>query len=301
MPAALSRRLGALFLVLLLPGCGARFFYTQLDWIAPWYVSEFVTLDREQRVLLDQRLAEWLDWHCRSQLPDYAAWLREVGRLVEQGEADVAAVERLFERVEGFRDALLAGVAPDLAELLAMLSEEQIDELARQIEARNREARVDFVDAPPQILHERRVRRFERRLTRWLGPLTDAQRERIEHWSLEIVPIADDWLASRVDWQRRLDHALREQALREHAGHEAFRERIYDLVLRPEQTWSEDYRARLARNRALVIVLIADIAALAPQFQRERLQRETDSLAAQFESLACLQSGETALHTTGSR
>jgi hypothetical protein len=50
-----------------------------------------------------------------------------------------------------------------------------------------------------------------------------------------------------------------------------------------------------------VIVLIADIAALAPQFQRDRLQRETDSLAAQFEGLACLQSGETALHTTGSR
>lgn len=291
-----ARILPALLLVPLLAACGARLLYTQLDWLAPWYVSEFVTLDREQRAQLDARLADRLDWHCSSQLPGYMAWLREAGDLVARNEADVQAVERLFARAEGFRDALLAGIAPDLTELLAALTDEQVDELARQITARNHKAHSEFVDAPSQILHERRVRRFEKRLTRWLGPLTDAQRERVERWSHEIVPVAEDWLASRVDWQRRLDATLRERARRD-----TFAVSIEALVLHPEQYWPDDYRARLARNRVLVIELLADLAALAPQSQRERLQKETDALATQFERLACLQSGPKAMRMVQSR
>jgi len=42
--------------VLLLAGCGVRFFYTQLDWLIPWHLRDYVSLDAGQRSALDRRL-----------------------------------------------------------------------------------------------------------------------------------------------------------------------------------------------------------------------------------------------------
>lgn len=46
----------ALVTILVLSGCGVRFFYSQLDWLVPWYLRDYVTLDDSQRALLDRRL-----------------------------------------------------------------------------------------------------------------------------------------------------------------------------------------------------------------------------------------------------
>ena len=75
-----ARALHRLFLIacsaLLLVGCGLRFAYSQLDWLLPWYLRDYVTLDAGQRGEFDRRLAGLLDWHCRSHLPEYVALLR---------------------------------------------------------------------------------------------------------------------------------------------------------------------------------------------------------------------------------
>ena len=77
MPARPLRRLILIACsALLLAGCGLRFAYSQLDWLLPWYLRDYVTLNAGQRSELDVRLAGLLDWHCRSHLPEYVALLR---------------------------------------------------------------------------------------------------------------------------------------------------------------------------------------------------------------------------------
>ncbi|MBW2478807.1 MAG: hypothetical protein JRF38_02360, partial [Deltaproteobacteria bacterium] len=61
-------------------GCGPRLMYQHLDWLIPWYVSDYISLDSDQQNLLEERLAKLLDWHCRTQLPVYAMTLRALGR-----------------------------------------------------------------------------------------------------------------------------------------------------------------------------------------------------------------------------
>lgn len=92
MPKTLRALLVILLAVLLLGGCSLRFAYGKLDWLVPWYVRDFVTLNAGQRSDLDRRLAVQLTWHCRTQLADYAAGLRDAQTLfssdrVERGAA----------------------------------------------------------------------------------------------------------------------------------------------------------------------------------------------------------------------
>jgi hypothetical protein len=274
----------ALILSLLLSGCGVRYVYSQLDWIVPWYLRDYVSLDGAQRAALDERLGERLDWHCRSQLPGYAQWLRETESMLARGRVERTDLGAHLARAEGFWDELMAALVDDVSHLLAGLTDEQVSELRVRFEARNQETREEFVDPPDEILHDRRVERTEKRLRRWLGRMSAEQRMLIETWSRQLEPVAADWLANRVEWQRRLGAALDGRADRD-----AFDARITALMRQPEFAWSADYRTRIGRNRELTLDLIADVYESATPRQRERALREIDSLAGQFERLACTQ------------
>jgi hypothetical protein len=71
-----------------------------------------------------------------------------------------------------------------------------------------------------------------------------------------------------------------------------FDARIAALMRQPQLAWSADYRARIGRNRELTLALLADVLASATARQREHVLQEIDSLASQFERLACTRPGE---------
>ena len=281
----------ALIFPLVLSGCGVRYVYSQLDWIVPWYLRDYVSLDGEQRAALDERLAERLDWHCRSQLPGYAQWLREAEVMIARGGVDRADLGAHLARAEGFWDHLMAALVDDVSHLLAGLTDEQVKELHARFETRNRKTREEFVDPPEDVLHDRRVERTEKRLRRWFGRMSVEQRLLVETWSRRLEPVAADWLANRVEWQRRLGGALDGRGDRDafdgRGDRDAFDARVAALMRQPQLAWSADYRARVERNRELTLGLLADVLASATVRQRERALHEIDSLASQFERLAC--------------
>jgi ElaB/YqjD/DUF883 family membrane-anchored ribosome-binding protein len=63
-------------------------------------------------------------------------------------------------------------LAPDAANVLAMLGDEQIAELTENLQARNSKTREEFPDLSGARQHENRVERMEKRLQRRHGRLT---------------------------------------------------------------------------------------------------------------------------------
>lgn len=267
---------------LLLAGCGVRFAYTQLDWLVPWYLRDYVTLAPAQRTELDRRLGALLDWHCRAQLPDYAALLRDTEAALRAGPLTATQLDALLGRGEDLWAALMAAVAPEAAALLAGLDDAQVDELAAAFEKRNADTRKDFLEGTPDALRERRIARMEKRLRSWFGRLDAAQRNRIAAWSDALEPNTEDWLAHRIAWQQALLAALAQRSARA-----TFDAELSALLRTPEARWAPDYRERVARNRARTLDLLAELGNGASARQRERLLTELDRLASQFERLAC--------------
>ena len=44
----------AIFLIaVVIAGCGPRLVYPHLDWLIPWYVSDYISLDSDQKNMLE--------------------------------------------------------------------------------------------------------------------------------------------------------------------------------------------------------------------------------------------------------
>ncbi len=280
-----------LLLVLSIGGCGLRFAYTQLDWLLPWYLRDYVTLDAGQRAILDARLAARLDWHCRIHLPEYASWLRRAEARLGAGPVSAGELEVHAAQAERFWNELMAEIAPDARSILAGLGDDQIAELAGRLEARLDESRAEFLEGSAQALRAKRIGRMEDRLQRWFGRLTPEQRQLVGDWSDAIAPSTRRWLDSRAHWQGRLLEALRQRS-----DPVVFGARIDELLMAPQHLWSPDYRRQVERNRARTLALLADIHRRATPTQRARLVEEVGDLAAQFEQLACAGASAIAAH-----
>ncbi|HAY11253.1 MAG TPA: hypothetical protein DCY18_15230, partial [Thauera sp.] len=105
--------LAGLFAAFVLGGCSVRMAYSQLDWLVPWYLRDYVMLDAGQRNLLDRQLSARLDWHCRTHLAEYAATLREAQTTLAADRIGSSDLLPYLARGEGWWREILAALEDD--------------------------------------------------------------------------------------------------------------------------------------------------------------------------------------------
>ena len=270
-----------LLVAALTSGCGVRFMYRQLDWLIPWYVYDYVDLQGEQRSLLEQRLLSQLDWHCRTQLPAYSAWLTT---LADDPQAALRrpALDLHYREMIDYWKALATRLSPDLAAVMATASDAQVEELFQSLEARNQRSVERYITPGPEQRHENRVERMTRQLRRWVGPLSDAQQQAVAGWSRGLQPIAEQWIAARRNWQKQLRSVLQ---ARSDSG--ALALAIRRLLVEPRQLWTADFRNLADRNEEITLQFLSEFADSLQTQQVRHLSAELKALAADFDALAC--------------
>ncbi|GAB3371688.1 DUF6279 family lipoprotein [Azotobacter armeniacus] len=271
-------------MAVLFAGCSVSLVYGQLHRLLPWYIGDYVTLDRDQRALLDVRLAERLAWHCRTQLGPYAALLRRLEGDLRSGAITPARLDLHLGHAEVLLRDLLTAILLDARLLLVQLDDEQLDELAGAFRRRNRDMHKAFLSGTPAERRMEQIERMEKRLRSWFGRLSEEQRRLVEHWSDALQPTTAEWLANRERWQARLMATLAQR--RDTALFEA---RLRLLLIEPDSAWSASYRARMTHNREQTLILLAGMFDTATPRQREHLFGEIGAWARQFERLACTQ------------
>ncbi len=276
------RLIAAAALLLLLAGCGSAFFYRQLDWLVPTYVGQYLPLDDSQRKLLDIHVEDLLAWHCSSQLGAYAGWLRTVNADVQAGRLDRDRLQSHTHQMETYWRELARQASPRLADLLARSQDEQIRALLDNLREKEDSFRKDFVDAPIDRVERRLAERTEKRLRRWVGRLTDEQRQTIAGWSRELAREQTQSLAMRQRWREAATRAL---AQRRDA--QRFPHLVEQLLLHPETTWTAAQRQQFEARRVHAQQLLQTLAASLTDRQRRHLAERTGSWAGDFDRLAC--------------
>ena len=277
------RALLLLFMAISLSGCGVRVLYHQLDWLIPWQLQDYVTLDGSQRIELEVLVEDRLDWHCRTQLPRYAEWLRAVEHDLRNDAVSAQWVAERADDASVFWTELMRPLSHDVAAVLGKASDAQVDELFRNLDARTREQMKTFVNREDHVLIQERAERLEQRLRRWLGRMNADQRSRIQAWSEDLGLFAHEWLENRARWQTQFRHALDESDRRP----ESLQPALERLMVHPEQTWSPDYVERLERQRKATWLLLSDLYQMSSESQRDRLTARAGGLARDFERLSC--------------
>ena len=149
----MKKIISTICLLLVLAGCGPRWIYPHLGWLIPFYVDDYISLNREQNSSLEKRLLRVLDWHCRTQLPVYAQSLRELAKDLEDPRHPIS-----YERLQSYANQFIAHwrelsrqIGPEMADILATASDEQIAELVQNIDKRNKKFKTNYVDIPLEL------------------------------------------------------------------------------------------------------------------------------------------------------
>ena len=68
-----------LLLLVSLGGCSSTtFLYNRLDFLIPWYMGDYVNLNRQQKKALDELLEPFLAWHREEELQRYVELLNQI-------------------------------------------------------------------------------------------------------------------------------------------------------------------------------------------------------------------------------
>ncbi len=285
MPQNLVRFLPRLVLILTLvlaTGCSfTRLGYQNLEWMINWKLRDYVSLNREQKRWLGAEIKNHHAWHCRSELPRYRAHLLALRDTALDPSIQAAELSQFVPIWEQEVSRTLRRMSPTLGTLLVSLEEDQIRGLEQNLARQNRDLHERYLAPSMDRQTRERSQRAQERIEAWLGRLTPTQRERVDLWAAELEGSAAVWLENREHWQHRFLELLKQR------GQPGFEEAVEQLLLQPENYWTQAYRAQREKQAVRLSEMLAEILAIAEPRQRQHLERRADSLVQDLDNIRC--------------
>lgn len=255
--------------VLLLSGCSTKFVYKNVDWLIYWYVDDFVELTSEQEDAVDVKLAQWLDWHKKNELPNYLAHLKELSNDIAQQQLSLARMDYHQEKVTDHWLRIRTHIIPDLVEMAPMLSDDQIASLFTEIEEKNKEdaeEREERTAMSPEKRKKEVVKRNQKNLKRWLGKLNTEQETLIENMYGEYHSNGELW----SEYRQRYQGELRALFAAPDRGPD-FKASLHKMLMYPHDYRSDLLNQRNDENGQKYKSFLLAIDALTTEKQREHL------------------------------
>lgn len=195
-------------LVITLAACSrVELAYDNADWWLARQVGSYLELERGQRGLLRDELAEYRQFHQAVRMPEIAELLESIDTLLSMPQPTKAAVAETFDRGEVLIRLAAADAVPLAVNTLKRLNEAQIVSLEAALE----EGRQTYVEEVAPA----RAERLEERAAEWLGSITTEQVDLLNRCERQSPDIRDEWMAWRSQLDARLAAALQAEAGRQ--------------------------------------------------------------------------------------
>jgi len=256
--------------------------YRNLDLIIPWTLNDYLEINGQQKDWFDDRLKEHLSWHCTTQLPGYLDWLDRLKTMVQTNQVTDEALQQRTREAKAAIAETAREITPSAIELLQGLSNEQVADMDAAFVKDQRKRQREYLKPTLEQQIKERAERMEKRLNDWIGPINDAQRQRVMAWSNALGDQNQQWIANRAHWQNQFSEAVAQR----HSPD--FPKRIEQLLVNRESLWTPAYREAYNKTEAQARSLLVDLMANSTPAQRERLSQKIDGVKKDFSDLKCL-------------
>ncbi|MFT6429736.1 MAG: hypothetical protein ACJAXR_002780 [Halopseudomonas sp.] len=268
--------------IILLAACSAtRLAYNNLDWLIRWKVGDYVSLDRAQKQWLSSRIEGHLDWHCRSELPQYLPLLDDLGTNLYTKHLDPSVLMQGLPNVEASADRLIGEITPTLIGLMRQLDARQVQELTKNLQEKQNEMNEKYLEPDLLAQNRDRIERAQDRLEDWTGPLNEPQQALLTVWSAELEGQNQIWLQNRQAWQSAFVDTVNRRDQPDFAQH------ITDLMMDRERFWTADFKRIAATNTERGAQLITDLMQLSSNKQQRHLSKRLAGIRADIQALQC--------------
>jgi len=266
-------------LLLALGGCSAtQFIYNRVDILVRWYLDDYVTLDRDQRQRFDVRLDALLEWHRREELPTYVELLDDALQILDDG-VPLDATRHMAERIES---AAIRFQDPFLELLLSTgedLRPEQRADFVKNLMARQEEFEADRLARSDVEYREDLEARFDKQLSRYMGPLGSEQTARVAVGVNAMTRLDRFWLEDRRVWIEALSDILL-------TADPDWPEQVRQLIAQREDALLPAYREGIDHNGEVILQLSRDVLLARTDKQDRKLRGKLLALRDDLAALA---------------
>lgn len=276
----IQRTILALLTLLLLSACSIKTVYNNLDWVLEAMVDDYLSLSDMQEQDVEQRISRILKWHRETQLNLYVEDLKMIKASTSRGLDDESA-EAIFAAFMQRWESIKKQFAPNQADVLLTLNQQQIDNLFERLEEENRELIQEINETTAEEKIEKSREKLIRNFSEWLGPLNEDQKQILRSWPPRFKPLDQDRIDFRKKWQAELRDIFKSDQSREQK-----RFRLIELAESPDKFQTEEHKARLVYNSKQVKELILTFDQTVTTEQKAHLAERLDYYIVNFEELA---------------
>ncbi|AWF82457.1 hypothetical protein BTJ40_17430 [Microbulbifer sp. A4B17] len=273
-------RLIVLFLVAsLLSSCSSiQFAYNNIDYWIRWKLRDYVDLNSQQEMEFQGALNSFFHWHRQTQLPKYADFLNQLADKVDKGQLENPQLAPVEQEVRHFISNASNNAFNLILPIVAQLTPQQIDRLQHNLTKKQQKTLEKWQRSPWKI-QRRRDRQIRRESRRWLGTLTEQQKQLIAAWvkQVEYNPVLRN--EQQLIWQNHAIKLLRQKP-------DGYLQQLRDLLENPEQLWSDEYRKTQEQRKNQARELGEQILSSTSPTQRRHLSRTLREYAQDFRTLA---------------
>ena len=260
------RRSGLVLLMLVLTGCSSTtFLYNRLDFLIPWYLGDYVNLNRKQKKTLDELLQPFLAWHRHEELQRYVELLDQIASDLD---GDLTA-RQVAAHAEQFVEAWERIEVKALDWMLSLgeeLSDEQMAQFVEKLWDKQREYEEEYLPRSIEQYHEDAYENLLDSTQDFLGRLDWGQRAILESAAAELQRSDGIWLEEREQWVQRIE----ELVLREPGWQQGVR----DMLANRDATTSPEYLEVYEHNTAVIYAAMARLLNTRTGKQDKRLRKE---------------------------
>ena len=273
-----SRRLGlAVIMLLFLQACSSTtFVYKRLDFILPWYLDDYVDLNRDQRASLDTLLQPFLHWHRVEELPRYVQILAEIEQSLDH-RVTPEVIGQTFSELERAWLRLEEEVLGWTFALGAELSDEQIEEFLIVLREQQSEYEQEYLHRSDEEYLEDSYDNFLDGIQDYLGRLDKGQRASLRQASSELQRMDVLWLEERATWLVNMGALLEREP--------GWQQKLRDLRDAREDNHSPQYSEMYAHNLEVIKGAIATVLNSRSEKQDRRLRKKIRNLRQDFGTL----------------
>lgn len=266
----------ALSLCLLIAGCSrVGLVYNNLRLVAGLELSDFVDLQREQRGVFDSSFNNFWNWHRSTQLPSYAEALRAAATFTET-LPDENRIRETRQQMAVLARPSVGRILEDGLPLFVSMSDAQVQSLLEELDERSAKGRRKRQKLSDEEWAEDTRERALDGLKDWTGAATPAQRERLQQWAAEILPLRPP----EADGSRRREFAT----LLAQRTEPAFATELQTFFLASSQ--EEEAGSRGDHFLRSVDRLATDLMASTTEAQRAHLRKRLLDMAAELDKLS---------------
>ncbi|HEY6528454.1 MAG TPA: DUF6279 family lipoprotein [Cellvibrionaceae bacterium] len=248
-----TRLILLLFITVFLSGCTVKVAYHFLDWGLQYKLNHYLSLNSEQSQLAKKTIKEFHHWHQRYELPTYVTFLKDARTRLSGPALTASEIGVYRERIKKFGEQSLDPLLPAIATLLKSLDAKQKQRLFKTLNEDQKDYEDLYLKPPMDEIRESLKNDALKSIKKYMGRLTDTQKNRIGVWSESIQPFGAAASSEQDKWEQLMAKLL------DHPDEADFSTQLKSLLMYDFASWDEAHRKIMEHNQTASYELMADM------------------------------------------